>query len=116
VRKSLSVENTYFTDLKSIEECLEQLPKLYENFKQRLTKANATEAISGHVVKIKFYDFSQTTLERANRTLPTVASFSDLVAAAYNRAKKPVRLIGIGVRLSEKSEAKPDTANQLQLF
>jgi DNA polymerase-4 len=107
-RKSLSVENTFSKDLKNLEECLEKLPKLYEEFYQRLDKAIIKVEIHALVIKIKFHDFTQTTLEISATKEPSEDLYTEMLKNAFNRGNKPVRLIGIGVKLkSEKS--KPQT-------
>jgi DNA polymerase-4 len=49
-------------------------------------------------VKLKFHDFTQTTLEQAGAGLE-LDDYSDLLAIAFSRGARPVRLIGVGVRL-----------------
>jgi DNA polymerase-4 len=98
-RKSLTVEETYNQDLQTLQECLARLPGLYEDWETRMLRAVERERIRGFVVKIKFYDFKQTTHEISSRGWPLVADFEKLLAKAWERRSEPVRLIGIGVRL-----------------
>ena len=51
-------------------------------------------------VKLKFADFSRTTAERAGLE-PSLAGFRTLLAEAFARTGKKVRLIGVGVRFAE---------------
>jgi len=51
-------------------------------------------------VKLKFNDFTRTTAERAGLT-PTLEAFRSLLAEAFARTGKPVRLIGVGVRFAD---------------
>ncbi len=44
-RKSLSVEETYYRDLETLEECLEKLPELYEDWYERMQRAQAHDDI-----------------------------------------------------------------------
>ncbi|MBU1300299.1 MAG: DNA polymerase IV, partial [Gammaproteobacteria bacterium] len=44
------------------------------------------------------HDFTQTTLEQSGAGLE-LEDYSDLLAGAFARGKRPVRLIGVGVRL-----------------
>jgi DNA polymerase-4 len=57
-------------------------------------------------VKLKFHDFTRTTVERAGLP-PTLDQFRLLLGEAFNRAKKNVRLIGLGVRFA--SAEAPET-------
>lgn len=113
-RKSVSVETTYSKDLATVEECKTKLPELFEDFMRRLTKAEAQELIKSLVVKIKFGDFTQTTLERSADATPSLATFEKMLGEAFLRGNKPVRLIGIGAKL--KSEKSVPTTRQLQLL
>jgi DNA polymerase-4 len=51
-------------------------------------------------VKIKFHDFTQTTLEQAGARWD-LDSYRLLLSAAFARGNKPVRLLGVGVRLHD---------------
>ncbi|MCY1563284.1 hypothetical protein D9M68_1008170 [compost metagenome] len=51
-------------------------------------------------VKLKFHDFTQTTLEQAGARRD-LDSYRQLLGAAFARGGKPVRLIGVGVRLQD---------------
>ena len=62
-------------------------------------------------VKLKFADFTRTTVERAGLA-PTLGDYRTLLAEAFARTSKPVRLLGVGVRFAE---IKPDEA-QLSLL
>ena len=110
-RKSLTVEETYNQDLTTLAECLTRLPGLYEDWETRMIKADAREKIRGFVVKLKFHDFKTTTHEISARSWPLVSDFEALLSKAWQRRSEPVRLIGIGVRMSGE-ESKPKT-NQL---
>lgn len=99
-RKSLSVENTYARDLVSVEECLEKLPRLFKEFRRRLDRTSLEHPIKASFVKIKFSDFTATTLERSSFNNPQEDVFASLLREAYFRAAKPVRLLGVGIRLA----------------
>ena len=51
---------------------------------------------------MKFHDFTQTTLEQAGAGRD-LESYRQLLTQAFNRGAKPVRLLGIGVRLLDLS-------------
>ena len=110
-RKSLSVETTYTEDLPDLDACLDALPPLVEDFTRRYERARDAGAVCKAFVKVKFADFSQTTVERAADE-PSPALWRTLLAEGHARKALPVRLIGIGVRYAE---ARDDGA-QLALF
>lgn len=112
-RKSLSVESTYSVDLESVEQCVDKVPKLYEEFSRRLQRAQVESRIKSLFVKIKFFDFQSTTYEKAKVQSPTPQYFSEMIEHAFSRQNKPVRLLGLGVKL-ECQKTKPKTA-QLSL-
>lgn len=100
VRKSLSVEHTYVFDLPDRQTARARLPELYEKLKRRLQTLESHYKVMSPFIKLKFCDFSATTLERGS-LLPSLPVFASLLDMAYQRGQKPVRLIGIGVNLEE---------------
>ena len=111
-RKSLTVEETFDKDLKTLEECRKVVPGLYEDFHNRLLKGQYQTRVRGIVVKLKFFDFKQTTHEEVLHGVPSIQDFERLLGTAWERRAEPVRLIGIGVRLasSKNSSVKEDTS------
>ncbi|WP_035059178.1 DNA polymerase IV [Andreprevotia chitinilytica] len=99
-RKSLSVENTYPNDLPDLAACLATLPPLWEDLAHRLTRSGADTPPHKAYVKIKFHDFTQTTMECVCST-PTEDIYRQLLTTAWQRGSKPVRLVGVGVRFAE---------------
>ena len=99
-RKSLTVEETFNQDLSSLDQCLKQVPRLYEDWQHRMLKYKEQDRIRGFVVKIKFSDFKSTTHEVSARYWPQVLDFTNLLEKAWERRSEPVRLIGLGVRLA----------------
>lgn len=112
IRKSLSVETTYVTDLPDIAACREALPALAEEFRRRFERACEVRPVHKAVVKIKFADFTQTTAECVVRT-PDATTWLKLLEEGYARRKKPVRLLGVGVRFAEGQGGRE---NQFALF
>ncbi|WCD79102.1 MULTISPECIES: DNA polymerase IV [Pseudomonas] len=110
-RQSLSVENTFDQDLPDLGACLERLPELYEELQRRLQRLDSSYKPGKPFVKLKFHDFSQTTLEQAGAGRD-LDSYKLLLGAAFARGDKPVRLIGVGVRLQDLQ----GVAEQLKLF
>ncbi len=98
VRKSVRVEHTFSKDLKTISECLSHLPDLYQQLLQRFNQLKGKPSIQGIMVKLKFSDFTQTTIEHRSR-LHNEALFAGLMKQGYLRSNKPVRLLGLGFRL-----------------
>lgn len=98
-RKSLSVEHTFDVDLAGLVACEEHLARLFDELQRRLSKQSDTAAIQRVFLKMRFRDFSQTTVERA---MPlSLASYRRLAEEAWARQSEPVRLLGLGVRFSE---------------
>lgn len=108
-RKSLTVEETFNKDLQTLDECLKTIPPLYEDFFRRLEKGEYQDRIKGIVVKLKFFDFKQTTHEEVSHGVPTQADFERLLEKAWNRRGVPVRLVGLGVRLGSQKKVAPRT-------
>ncbi len=103
-RKSLSVEHTYATDLPDLNSCHSKLPQLNDELKQRLFNKKQNNAIKKAFIKLKFSDFSTTTMERCI-DVPTLDTYKSLCEEAFNRRKSPVRLLGVGVRFMEPKNA-----------
>lgn len=116
IRKSLSVENTYAVDLASLEDCLKALPELNLRLAKRLEKLDDDYQIHKQFIKIKFHDFIHTTVEMLS---PAAAAenFEQLCEQGFARGDRPVRLLGMGVRLEPKSiqPEELDTIDQLSL-
>jgi DNA polymerase-4 len=103
-RKSLSTEETFAADFTNVDQCEEKLEELFQELMADLAQKESTREIRKIFVKLKFNDFTRTTAERAGLA-PTLADFHSLLAEAFARTGKPVRLIGLGVRFSETTPA-----------
>ena len=110
-RKSVSVENTYEQDLPDLQSCIAQLPALLESLEKRTQNLDDDYRIHNCFLKMKFRDFSQTTVERQNTT-PILSDLARLCEQAWARGEIPVRLLGIGVKLDDLTEG----SEQLELF
>lgn len=97
-RQSVSVENTFEQDLPDLAACYQVLPELLEKLNGRIARLDNSYRPQKPFVKLKFHDFTQTTLEQsgADRNLD---SYRSLLEQAFARGNKPVRLVGVGVRL-----------------
>lgn len=99
-RKSLTVEETFSTDIATLEDCLAVIPHLYRDWEARMSRGEYRDRIRGYVVKVKFFDFKGTTHEVSSNRWPAENDFAELLIKAWKRREKPVRLIGLGVRLA----------------
>jgi DNA polymerase IV len=99
-RQTVSVETTFDHDLPDLPACLAQLPQLLEELARRMARLEASYRPDKPFVKVKFHDFTQTTLEQAGARRD-LDSYKLLLSAAFARGDKPVRLLGVGVRLQD---------------
>jgi DNA polymerase-4 len=113
-RKSLSIETTFDADING-EECVGRLPDLHENFMRRLARYQDKGKRPIHSIhaKIKFKDFSATTIERGGDGTG-IEQFLPLLKDGLGRKDLPVRLIGIGVKFAV-TKPRVQKANPLQL-
>jgi DNA polymerase-4 len=109
-RKSISTEETYTPDVPDLDGCLALLPDLYEHLLGRIKRNNAEKFINKLFVKIKFADFQRTTVECVGYA-PNMETYRHLMETGWLRASRPVRLLGVGVRLSD-----TESVEQLSLF
>lgn len=72
---------------------------LFQTLRVRLSHY-ADRPIKKQFVKIKFHDFTQTTMECINPQLD-LPIFQRLLDSGFLRGQKPMRLIGLGVRFSK---------------
>ena len=98
-RKSLSNEETFSSDLETLEECEERLPELFEELAAELAQKEPDRVVTKIFVKLKFNDFTRTTVERAGLP-PVLEEYRSLLREAFSRTGKSVRLIGVGVRFA----------------
>lgn len=113
VRKSISVEHTFAHDIFLPEQLNNEVEFLWQKFLQRTDKANIDSRSLAPFVKVKFNDFSQTTLADHLQTV-SLDSFRQLLQQARLRHDESemqgIRLIGIGGRCPDINE------QQLALF
>ena len=110
IRKSISVERTYASDLPDLAATLAASPELFEELETRIDNAGARQRIDQCFVKVRFSDFSTTTVSSMGSNC-SLAGYQELLRTGWARGAMPVRLLGLGVRL-----AHPDSADQLVLF
>lgn len=110
IRKSISVEDTFLHDLPSLNDCIKEIPPLMERLLNRFEKIKDQYLITKLSVKIKFSDFTVTTVENAAFTEPTEEAYVSLITTGWKRQCKAVRLLGLGLVLTPRKE------QQLSLF
>lgn len=102
-RKSISVEHTFAEDIAQLPEMLEALDSIVEELDKRYEKISDNYFPTKRVVKIKYTDFTQTTLEEgigsSGESWCDPPQFRRLLQTAWPRGAKPVRLLGAGLRL-----------------
>ncbi len=108
--KSISVEQTYAVDIPTVDRCKQYLPQLIEQLSARVQRANTERTANKLFLKIRFANFQQTTVECSGAPSQS-ALFEKLLETGFERGRQPVRLLGVGVRLSE-----DNATRQLPLF
>ena len=98
-RKSFSNEETFSINLETLAACEEKLEELFADLMADLAQKEAPRIITKIFVKLKFADFTRTTVERAGLA-PSLGEYRTLLAEAFARTGKSVRLMGVGVRFA----------------
>ncbi len=99
-RKSLSVEETFSADLATWDQICEQIPPLYQDWKERLIHQELANRVVGAVVKLKYSDFKSTTHEETSKSFPQLETFERLVQKAWSKRPEPIRLLGLGSKIA----------------
>lgn len=117
LRKSISVERTYAQDIDQTPDMIAQVDELLLELATRFEKIADRYFATKRVVKIKYSDFTQTTLEEiigdSGEHWNDAAVFHRLVTTAWPRGAKPVRLLGAGLRLQPRHS---EELEQMSLF
>jgi DNA polymerase-4 len=107
-RKSLGTEETYSNDIAHFDEMKIHISKMVQELKSALKEFHEKE-IKALQVKIKYFDFKQTTIERQ---MPFgEENFIYLLEERWSMDPRPIRLLGVGVKFEEIKER-----YQLHLF
>jgi len=122
LRKSLSVEHTFSKDLLTIDEILKNSEKVFNELCERANKLSPDTRLHKRFVKVKFKDFTQTTLEETISpsllvnlsTWRDISEYSRMLTQAWRRSEKPIRLLGMGIRLLTSESVNEQV--QLDLF
>lgn len=102
-RKSLAIETTFAHDLTCNDECQTAVDCLYEKLLLRLDK-HQHRTISKQGVKLKFNDFTQTTVEQQSHACDE-STFKQLLTKALMRSQsRGIRLIGLTLGFAEGHE------------
>lgn len=113
-RKSVSTERTYAVDLANPTACSDEIEYLFADLQKRVTRANCQNLIKSRTLKLRFDDFSVTTVSRAGIELD-MGCYRQLLDEAWQRKGLPIRLLGLGVQL--KTEPRRDKGGlQFGLF
>ncbi|WP_087463213.1 DNA polymerase IV [Oleiphilus messinensis] len=123
LRKSLSVERTFNQDISDLNVLQTRVEDVFVELTNRYGGLQSRYSVSKRFVKVKFSDFTRTTMEESLSSIDSqskpepwqnLEAFKRLARSAVERQTKAVRLIGLGVRLIPvESEA---AARQLDLF
>lgn len=117
VRKSISVERTFAEDMDDMPAMVAAVDTLLLELARRFDKISGRYFATKRVLKIKYRDFTQTTLEESigasGENWNDTAQFHRLLLTAWPRGAKPVRLLGAGLRLQPRNA---DDLDQLSLF
>ncbi|MBF0783997.1 DNA polymerase IV [Muribacter muris] len=102
LRKSIAVENTLLSDIADFEQAKAIVADHFEQLVRRLQKNEPNRPLASYQklsIKLKFDDFSQTTLERTMSGV-TLPAFFDLLAQIWpRRQNRKIRLIGLSVHI-----------------
>ena len=100
--KSVSTEHTFTADVSREQAIKNHLAKLYDALEQRLLK-RPHPSIKAIFIKVRFSDFTTTTMERACPL--TLENIQRLFTAAAQRSPLGIRLLGLGVRFKDSESA-----------
>lgn len=107
IRKSLSNENTFTENLTTLDQCHERMAELHADLLAALEKQDRVRPVTKLFVKLRFADFTHTTVERGGGE-PDLSAYRVLLAEGWQRReeqKRVVRLLGVGVRFQLPAEA-----------
>src|SRR5690606_33124189 len=100
-RKSLGTEETFAQDIRNYDEMKGHILRMVQEVREDLTRYQDREIKNLHV-KIKYFDFKQTTIERQ---MPfNEENFLYLLEERWTQDPRPVRLLGVGVKFEETKE------------
>ncbi len=113
-RKSVGVETTLAKDIFSLAQCEQVMPGLIQELSSRISRSAKDRHIQKQVVKIKFDDFKQTTIEHRSDEISVKLFYELLQQALERRQGRGIRLLGVSVGLHSQKEQVPASANQVE--
>lgn len=117
-RKSVGVETTLAKDIYTLEQCQQVMPGLIQELALRLSRSAKDRKIHKQVVKLKFSDFKQTTIEHRSEEVSVNLFYDLLTQALVRQDARGIRLLGISVGLADSTldvASKLNTQTQLDL-
>ncbi|WP_088210925.1 DNA polymerase IV [Shewanella sp. Shew256] len=103
-RKSVGVETTLAQDIHTLEQCQQVMPGLIQELSSRLGRSAKGRQIHKQVVKLKFNDFKQTTIEHRSDEVSVVMFYELLSQAMARQEGRGIRLLGVSVCLAESKD------------
>ena len=100
--KSMSVERTFAEFVDNLETASGKVHELYSELMNDLRAKDKLAQVDGIFAKLKFSDFTVTTVSKAGERA-VMENYLSLVEEGFSRNDHPIRLIGLGVRLREEA-------------
>ena len=98
ISKSLSVEDTFSTDLLTLEECVNQMKLIFKKLTSRLKESNnKNRLVKSCFIKIKYNNFRTTSSQKLCSKL-SIDVIINLLTKSYQDKSKPIRLLGAGIQ------------------
>ena len=112
IRKSLSVERTFWQDINDLETCINIISELYQKMLSRIQESASDRVVKNQYIKIKFSDFKLVSAEITSNGID-LAQYMALFRETYAQQKKPIRLLGLGVHFHSENQVKSFTQQSL---
>ncbi|MCL1097112.1 DNA polymerase IV [Shewanella gelidii] len=114
-RKSVGVETTLAKDIHTLSQCEQIMPGLIQELSVRVSRSAKERRIQKQVVKLKFSDFKQTTIEQRSDEISVKLFYDLLNQAIERRGDRGIRLLGVSVGLHSEKEAPLQESDTTQL-
>jgi len=111
MRKSISKETTFSEDVVGALALVPELRRLVDEVEQSYQTRYNERDIKSVVVKLKFDDFTRTTIEKASTKVDISLAEALLIDGHARGGGKSVRLLGVGIRLADEEDE-----TQLEMF
>lgn len=108
-RKSVGVETTLAKDIHTLEQCRAVMPQLIQELGARVNRSAKDRVIHKQVVKLKFEDFKQTTIEHRSDEISVNLFYQLLEQAMERQHERGIRLLGVSVGLASNSQVTSHT-------